>query len=289
MSILVIGGSGTIGREVVARLAGRFDDVRLATRNTAAVRGTIPSVRPVAFDFDKPDGFIAALQGVDRVFLMARPGEERADEVARPLLAAMRQVGVRQVVNLTGFGVNQSTTLPLRKLELQVEASGLRWTHLRPNFCMQNLCSGALLRGIQHDELALPAGEARISFVDARDVAAVAAEALCTTEHDGQAYDLTGEEAVSLLDVARVVSSVTHRTIRYLPQTDAEALRTMIDQGESAARAARRVHFMSLARAGALSAVSGHVAQALGRPATSLRAFANDSAHCWRTPSEART
>lgn len=285
MTLLVVGARGTVGREIVKELVHRGENVRVATRQPSAIEG-LRAVCPVEFDFDKPELFPAAVHGVDRVFLMARPGEDHPDTLARPLLAAMRGAGVSQVVNLTGFGVEQSEQLPLRQLELELERSELRWTHLRPNYFMQNLSAGPLARGIrERNEIALPLGDACISFVDARDIAAVAVDALCSTRHDHCAYDITGEESVGLRELAQAISSVTRREIRYRRQTHDEAYQSLIEQGSTPARAARSLQFMALARTGALSRVSTHVREVLHRPAASLRAFVNDHAHTWNRSS----
>src|SRR4051812_2394895 len=100
---LVLGATGGVGGAEAAGLAARGARVRGATRDPGRVRGAA-GVEWVAFDLERPEGFDAALAGVDRVFLVARPGDERPERVAGPLIDAMARRGVRRVVNLTALG-----------------------------------------------------------------------------------------------------------------------------------------------------------------------------------------
>lgn len=284
--ILVVGATGTVGSAVVAGLIRRGERVRMATRDpakAAARRGeTGGDVDAVEFDLERPATFGPALIGVDRVFLIARPGDEEADRVALPLIEEMRRLGVRHVVDVSAMGVEQREDLALRKIELALEASGMAFTHLRPNFFMQVFLGGALLAGIRASgSIAIPAADARISYVDVGDIAGVAVTALTADDHRGKAYTLTGPAALDHHEVARLLSEASGRPIRYVAIDEEAARRAILAAGLSEQRAERLIGFYRLVRAGFCAPVSMDVSSVLGRPATPFEAFARDHAVRW--------
>lgn len=286
-NILVIGATGTVGGHLVARLEQQGEAILAATREPQrAARNTGGLTRYVAFDFERPETFAPALDGADRVFLMARPGDEQADRVALPLIDEMKRRRIRRVVNLTAMGVETREDFALRKVERALEDSGLGFTHLRPNFFMQLFAGGPLLQDIQTTEaLHLPAADARISYIDVRDIADVATAALTRPGHDGQAYTLTGPRALHHDEVAQALSDAAGRTIRYVPIDEDAARRKLADSGLAPPRVERLMGFYRLVRQGFCAPVSSAIETVLGRPPLSFSRFARDHAACWTRPS----
>ena len=147
--ILVIGATGSVGSELVSQLVQAGQQVKAATRTPASVQPMNAAVEYVEFDFERPQTFANALTGVDRAFLIARPGDDDADVVAFPLIDEMKRFNVKRVVNLTAMGVETQEDLALRRIEHYLEDSGLGFTHLRPNFFMQVFSVGPLLADIR--------------------------------------------------------------------------------------------------------------------------------------------
>ena len=215
--VLVMGATGTVGSGVVGELARRGVEVRAATRVPGGSAARALGVPAVRFDLEEPDTWRPSLAGVGSVFLVARPGDDEPQRFAIPLIDEMRAAGVRRVVDLSAMGIETREDLGLRKVERHLEASGLAFTHLRPNFFMQIFSSDPLLSGIRAaGVIAIPAADARLSFIDARDIAAVAATVLSSGGHEGRAYTLTGPEAVDHGTVARELSAAAGREIRYI-------------------------------------------------------------------------
>src|SRR5438132_8027723 len=130
----------------------------------------------------------------------------------------MKRQGVRHVVNLTAMGVEMLEGMALRKVERYLEDSGIGFTHLRPNFFMQVFSGGPLLTDIRSTgAIHVPAADARISYIDARDIAAVAAAALSEAGHVGRAYNLTGGQALDHHEVVHAISESAGRAVRYVP------------------------------------------------------------------------
>lgn len=126
--VLVIGASGKVGSALVKLLERQGIGVRAATRTPTAHYPSTAVTRWVRLDFDRPETFDPALDGVTTVFMMARPGDERPEATAVSLITAMRQNGVKRVVNLTAMGCEMRPDFGLRRVELALEASGLAAT-----------------------------------------------------------------------------------------------------------------------------------------------------------------
>ena len=138
---------------------------------------------------------------------MAPPGYVPQDHLLLPLIAQAKAAGVQKVVLMTAMGADAAPDTPLRKAELALEASGIAWNTVRPNWFMQNFHT-FWLHGIREQgRILLPTGTARGSFIDARDIADVAAELLLGEAHMNQAFDLTGSEALNHDEVAAVLST----------------------------------------------------------------------------------
>jgi uncharacterized protein YbjT (DUF2867 family) len=219
--ILITGATGTTGREVVEELRRLgAKGVRALVRDPARADFIREAgFETVAGDFDRPETLDAALKGVERALLLTPPSMQTF-EYQRAFVEAAARAGVRHVVKLSAFGADAGAPEGFGKWHGQAEdllkASGLAWTMLRPNFFMQNLLGQA--KQIASDGIIAQAvGDGRASFIDTRDIAAVAARTLTEEGHAGQTYVLTGPEALSYTEVAAKLSEATGREIKYVP------------------------------------------------------------------------
>ena len=213
MRILVTGATGTVGSQVVRELEAGTTTVRAASRNPAAARGAVDAEEYVDFDFGRPETWGAALADFDRLFLVRPPELSNVDPILAFLDAAERS-GVDHVVALSVLGAEKNPLLPHRRIERHIEASGLGYSFLRASFFMQNFLTDHQ-QDVLGGEISVPAGNGETSFVDARDVAAVAAFALKSEAHRRVAYDLTGPAALTYHEVARIFTNVLDRPITY--------------------------------------------------------------------------
>ena len=279
---LVVGAAGRVGREVARLLAEKGERVRAATRDPG--RFALPApLEPVHFDFDEPRTFGPALKGVERLFLIARPGDNNSDTAAKPLIDEAKKGGVRLIVNLTAMGVEQDETFMLRILEKHVEASGIPFVHLRPNWFMQNFDSGPIFTDIRATRaIHLPAADARLSFIDVRDVAAVACQALTEKGHAGKAYTLTGGESLTHFDVAEKLSRAAGRRVAYVPISEEAARAGLAARGVPSGYIERWADFFRKVRKGLCAPVSGDVENVVGRPPLLFDHYAQSHAKSWQ-------
>jgi uncharacterized protein YbjT (DUF2867 family) len=283
-NILIMGATGRVGAELVRLLTEKGEALRAATRSPSTASARLPCfAEAVEFDFDRPETFAPALKGVAKVFLIARPGENHADKVAIPFIDMARKEGVRLIVNLTAMGVEQDDSFTLRLLEKYVEASGIPYVHLRPNWFMQNFNSGPMLADIRATGgLHLPASDAKLSFIDVRDIAAVGLAALTEPRHAGNAYTLTGGEALDHYQVVGILSRAAGKTITYVPLSEEVACAALGKAGVAADLIERWTKFYRMVRQGLCASVAHDAELVLRRPTIAFEQYAKDHAASWK-------
>ncbi|WP_433521459.1 NmrA family NAD(P)-binding protein [Nocardia pseudovaccinii] len=206
-TVLVIGGTGTTGSRVVARLESQGRPVRIGSR----------SAQP-PFVWEDPETWTAVLDGVDRVYIIHPVlGTPEAGEQIEAFARAAVARGIRRLVMLSGRGSSE-----VQAVEEGVKSAGAEWTIVRPGWFNQNFSEASILgfaELVKAGEIALPFGDAAEAFVDADDIAAVVVAALTDDRHVGKTYELSGPAMLSFAEVAAELSAATGREIVYTPLT----------------------------------------------------------------------
>ncbi|WP_405754407.1 NmrA family NAD(P)-binding protein [Streptomyces sp. NBC_00073] len=267
---LVIGATGTTGSRTVALLAAAGHAVRAASRRGTPVAGA----EPVRFDWYDPGTHAAALDGVDRTYVIPPVGDPDPAAVVLPFLHRARAVGVRRAVLLSASSIPKGG--PAVGLVHQALPDVFdEWAVLRPSWFMQNFTGGhEHARSIRADGLIVTAtGRGRVAFVDAEDIAAVAVRALTDVHAPNTDLVLTGPEALSHDDIAAVVSEVTGRPVVHRPigHDEMRARLAGLMPEKFAAMLAGMERAIS---EGAEDRVTDSVRRITGRPAGSFRAVA---------------
>jgi len=281
-SILVTGASGNVGSEVLKLLVADGAPVFAAVRQPSEERRPYAEV---AFDFEQPDTFDLALGGVDRLFLVRPPALAEADRAFAPVIRAAQAARVRQIVFLSLLGAEKNGMLPHHKIEDLIVASGIPYTFLRPGFFMQNLSTTLQAELRDRDTLFVPAGKGKTSFIDVRDLAVVAAKTLTEPGHEGQAYPLTGAEALSYAEVAQLCSEVLGRRITYANPSILRYVLTKRREGLPMPSILMTAGLYGMCKLGLTSTVTPDTERLLGRPPRSMRQFLQDHRAEWeRSP-----
>ena len=272
---LVIGASGTVGSELSRLLALQGQTVRRATSRAPSGAGQ------VQIDLVRGSGIAAALDGVDRAFLLAPPGHTNQHELLGPLIEAARERGLRRVVLMSAMGANADDSAPLRRAELQLERSGLPWNVIRPNWFMQNF-NTFWLHGIRtQGRILLPVGRAKGSFIDARDIAAVAASLLTRDDLADRDFDLTGGEALDHDEVAAILARETGRDIRYQEVAPEAMLDGLLQAGLPRDYAEFLLVILGFFKAGYAERTTGAVQAITGRAPRRFADYAHDHRQAW--------
>ena len=277
---LVIGASGTVGSQIVRELVAQGHSVRATTSRADAV-GKSRDVETVRVDLAKGEGADAALKGVDAAFFLAPPGYADQQKLLSPLVAAAQRAKVKKVVLMTAMGANAADT-PFRRVEEELKASGLAWNIVRPNWFMQNFQTfwGQAIN--EQGKILLPAGKAKTSFIDARDIAAVAVRLLTTHDQDGLAFDLTGPQALDHDAVARILSEVAGRKIVYEDIEPGTLRQGLLAGGVPADYAEFLVAILGFLAQGYAERTTGEVERLLGRKPIAFEQYARDNRTAWK-------
>jgi uncharacterized protein YbjT (DUF2867 family) len=282
--ILVTGATGTIGREVIRHLSKKNTAVRAGIRDAGKARTQFgESVELTTFDFEDKASYPAALRDVDKLFILP-PLIPNQVEVTIALVDAAKSAGVRHIVKLSAIGADPAATFTLGKWHGQtdehIRQSGLAFTLLRPNSFMQNFVNYFPPRvGMIY----LPWGDGTASFVDTRDIGAVAVEALTGQSHEGAIYELTGPEALGITDVARILSTVAGSEIRYVDVPEPAARDAMLQAHIPQWQVDALLELHAINKQGLWDAVSSDVEKVTGQSPTSFTHFAHDHAQSFRS------
>lgn len=270
-SILLSCATGTVSSATGEELAARGIEFEAGVRDPAGYGG--PGI-PRELDFERPETWGRALEGIDRL-LLVRPPTVDTKRVLEAAAAAVR-TGTEHVVYLSVLGAERNPLLPHRRIERRLEELPVVTTFLRASFFMQNL-NEVHAEGIrERDELFVPAGSGETSFVDARDVGAVAAACLSEPGHGGRRYDLTGPEALGYREVARRLSAVLGREVTYADPSPWAFARREYARGRPLPFVLVMLGIYTTARLGLTGRVSGDVERVLGRPPRAFETFAAD-------------
>jgi uncharacterized protein YbjT (DUF2867 family) len=270
--ILVLGSTGNVGKPLVQSLLSAGESVVAASRQPAPAQ-LQANLQQVRFDLSDPSTFAPALENVDRVYIVAPPGHFDTYSLLGPFLDAAL-AAPRKIVLQSADGVQFNDQAPLRRVEMRLEASGHPYVLLRPNWFMDNFHTFWYPPIQAAGVIPLPAADSRSAFIDALDIADAASAALRSNEFDGQAFSLTGPEALTYAEAAEILSRHAGRTIRYQHVEDADFSQAMIAAGLPPDYAGFLTLLMSFVRQGAASQVSDAVQRITGQAPRTLEAYA---------------
>lgn len=283
--ILITGASGNVGQYVAKYALQLGADIKVAGRNLESLQAKFgPQVESVYFDFTDPNSFNAALQDVDRVFLMRPPYMGKPEDL-KPFIEAMATGGnIKLVSFLSLIGIEHNPIPPHHKIEKMIAQAGLPYCHIRPSFFMQNL-SGVHAFEIKHfNRIVVPVKQALTSFIDAEDVGELTATVLMHPEkHQNQAYAITGAEALNYDQVAGILSDVLDRTITYADPAPRLAKQYWINvRGLDPEYAKVMGTLYMMTRMGTAKQTTAVFEQVIGKKPQTFRQFAEKNREAWR-------
>ncbi len=280
-TLLVSGATGMIGGLLVDALVEREVPLTAMVRpgsDLGRLAGQ-PGVQVVEGDFDNPASLRQALAGVQRAFLVTN-SSERTEGQQKAFVAAAKATGVTHVVKLSQLHAAADSPVRFLRYHAAVESalkgSGLAYTFVRPNLILQAYLPFAPM--IAQGLLQAPIDDAQVSVADARDIAAVVAAALTEPGHEGQIYQVTGPESLTHSQIAAAFGEAAGHDVAFQSVSGEDFVATLKQIGMPAWQAEGLAEDYAHYQRGEAAMVSGDVEQVTGRPARSVRQFADDYA-----------
>jgi uncharacterized protein YbjT (DUF2867 family) len=232
--IVVIGGRSKIGAALIGELLARGQQVRALVRASEPSAGLPAAAETVTGDLADEGSLVTAMEGAEKVFLLSSPHPDAASW-HRHAIDAARRTDVQLLVRSSILGADRDSPAEFISAhtasDRYLEGSGISYVIVRPNLFLQNIPESTIPSIDAAGNFYADAGEARISMVDTRDVAAVAAVALTEPGHAGAHYDVTGPEALSYTDVAAKLTRVLRHQITYIDAPDDAVRQALLGAG----------------------------------------------------------
>lgn len=281
--ILVTGATGTVGSEVAVRLALKGEKVVAGVRDFEKAKDMITGdVELRTLDYDKHDEYADIFEGVDRAFTVSPPLDPDGFERLKPFLELAKTKGVERIVNLSAIGVEPGGENPLGATEGFIIESGFEYTFLRPNWFNQNFVNFLYPNIINRKGIFLPAGDAKTSFVDIRDIADVAVAAFTQVGHVKRAYTLTGPKAYSHAEIADIIRMVSGRQVKYYDISGEDFEEAMRSAGTPEPVVQATSWLYKQVKNGYAAPISPDIKTVLGREPIRFREFAEEFAYIWK-------
>jgi len=285
--ILVTGASGTVGRPVLEEVAKTGKPVKAMYRGAEDARSAPSGVATVIADFADKASLAKALQGIDAIYLVCSPIPQLV-ELESNMIDACKQAGVAYMVLNSALGAGDyPKSFPSwhRKVEDKLKASGLGYTILRPNTFMQNIvtynASSIRAQGVFYSAM----GDAKISFIDVRDIAAATAKILLApAAHAGKIYEWNGPQALNYTEVAALISKAAARPVQFVNIPEEAQRKAMIDLGMPDWQVNALLdlqRYYTVEKKGA--EITPVLAQILGRPAIRMEQYVNENKDAFRS------
>jgi uncharacterized protein YbjT (DUF2867 family) len=280
MMILVTGASGTVGKAVLAEVARSGQKHRAMYRSKADAAKAPVGTEAVIADFADKQSLAAALRGVESLYLVCSPIRELV-QLEGNAIEASEAAGVRRIVLNSALGAGDyGKSFPSwhRKVEDKLKATKMTYCILRPNSFLQNILTyfapSIRAQGAFYSSM----GNTRTSFLDVRDIAAVAAKALAGGQHDGKTYELNGPEALTYSEVAEKISKHAKIPAHYVDIPVDAQRKAMLDQGMPDWQVTALLDLQTYYTSGKGGAVDGVLQALLGRPPITIDRFLEEFA-----------
>ena len=298
--ILVTGATGTVGSEVVKQLVSSISSP--LSSGQSVIRATVHSqnnadkisqygsskiVEIMHMDYNKPETIAASLDKVGKLFLLTLPSLNMT-EISSKVVSEAKKNGVQYIVKLSVYGADAQPGITIGRLHRQqekiIEESGISYTFLRSSAFMQNFVNYYGYNIKAQNAIYLPAGEGKVSFVDARDIAALAAKLLLSednriTQYENKAHVVTGPEALSYGQVTEIISKEIGKKVSYIDTEEADARKILESMSFEDWLIDAILEEFYNTKAGNRSTTTNAVEEIIGRKPTSFAQFVKDYAN----------
>ena len=278
--ILITGASGTVGKAVLAQVSRSRKKHRAMYRSKQEAAKAPAGTEAVTADFADKASLAPALRGVESVYLVCSPIPDLV-QLEGNVIEASEAAGVRRIVLNSAMGAGDyAKSFPSwhRRVEHQLKATKMAYCILRPNSFLQNVVTyfapSIRAQSVFYGSM----GNARTSYLDVRDIAAVVDKALLGGEHDGKTYELNGPEPLTYAEVADKISRQAGIAAKYVDIPVEAQRRAMLDQGMPEWQVTALLELQEYYTGGKGGTVDGLLEKLLGRSPITMNQFLKEFA-----------
>lgn len=281
MKFFIYGGSGLVSSKLIEILLSKGHSVKAGSRNPSEQKQE-KNLEWVKVEAYEPKEGLNTLEKVDAAFLLSPPGYTAQYDILYPLVAKAKELNLKKVVLMTAIGVEFAPPeAPFRKLELALIDSGLHYAILRPNWFMQNF-NAFWIEGILKDQnIYFPGGDAVVSLIDARDISSTIAEVLVSDKFNNREINLTGSEAISHEQVAKIMTEVLGKKINYVDVDPNDFLKSLISGGLPEDYSNFLLYIAGALREGHASAINSNIKEITGKDPILFKNYVQDYKEAW--------
>jgi len=277
--ILVIGGTGNIGYPLVKYLNQQDIQIIAGTHNLQKAQAKFEGLNNVEikhFDFLDPSTFETAFDGVNKVFFVRPPQLAKPKQDMLPFLTFAKQKQIQQIVFVSLIGVEKNPMTPHHKIEQMILDLKIPYTFIRPSFFMQNLNTTHREDIQKNHDLFIPAGNARTSFIDTRDIGEVAGITLLNDKYLNQKLNITGPAALSYQEIAKIMTKILGTQITYSKPSLLKFRKIMLKRGIKKDFVNVMVMLYLITQLGNAKEVTDTVAKVLGHAPRTIQNYIYD-------------
>lgn len=216
--VLITGATGNVGIEVIRSLQKIEHqlDIYAGVRDINADKIGPGKIKLLHFDFTDPRTYETALNGCEILFLLRPPQISEVQKYFKPIIETCIEKEVKHIVFLSVQGVEKSKIIPHHKIEKLIIGSKIKYTFLRPAYFMQNFTTTLRNDLVKKKQIYLPAGNAKFTLIDVRDIGLAAANILAkTSQHINKSYELTCRQKLNFSEMAKILSDILKTDIQY--------------------------------------------------------------------------
>lgn len=280
--IFITGYSGNVGGAVANFLETKGLNYIAGVRTPAKYDSIVSKAVFRRFDIADKTTYASALEGINKIFLVRPPQLTDVEGIFKPFIDYCKSINIRHIVFLSLLGVEKNPFPPHHKIEKLIKSVGIPYTFIRPSFFMQNLIEPHSKEIRENNEIYIPSGKAKISFIDTDDIGEIIALVLLDESHFFKSYTITGNEAIDYYYVAKVMSEVLKRNIRYTHPSLLKFRKTIISNGTRKVFANVMTVLYLTTKLGMANQITNTAEQILGRKPKSIVDFIKKNQSIWQ-------
>jgi len=278
--ILVTGATGNIGSEIVKQLKSK--NARFIAGTTKGE--TIEGVKTIKTDFSDKESLRIAMKGIDTLFLLL-PSHPEAINWGKNTIEIAKESGIKHIVRSSGMFANVNSDLLIEKVlgktDEDVKNSGINYTITAPSSFMQNF-STQMGNDYKNGMIYQAADDARISWVDVRDIASVNVEILTNPEkYKNQTLKITGSESINYQEAINIMNSILGKETKYIAIPNEAASKAMADMHFPAYIIDLLISLNDSIKAGHFVETTNAVEEVTGKKSITFNQFVTDYKNVW--------